>query len=58
MFYLDKTKTLVLDANGKTVGQITKEGKFTQLVSDHEYRKGLSSLELEQISEILQRSKK
>jgi|LakMenEpi03Aug12_release.lakeMendotaPanAssembly.Ray.scaffolds.fasta_scaffold1606112_2 hypothetical protein len=58
MFYLDKTKTLVVDTQNKIVGQITKEGKFSQLVSDHEYRKGLSSLELEQISEILQRSKK
>lgn len=59
MFYLSKDNTKILDSQQKIVGFITKAGKFTQTQSgcDYIYKDGLCSMELEQVSEILQRIK-
>lgn len=54
MFYLNKSKNAVLDTSGRVVGKI-KEGKFSQSEADPAYRSGLMPVELEQISEVMQR---
>ena len=55
MYRLNKEKTKVLDFNNKVVGFII-DGRFTQYKCDQFYRVGLTPMELEQISEIMQRS--
>lgn len=64
MFYL-KNKATVLDSSGKVVGFISgkcftqddflvdKSGKYVKV--DTQYRDGLNAMELEQISELMQR---
>jgi hypothetical protein len=64
MFYLSKDKAKVVDTFGDIVGYII-DGKFCQSAReeanikkpDAPYMKGLSPRELEQISELMQRSK-
>lgn len=64
MFYLSKDKVRVVDTFGDTVGYIVN-GKFCQATKQEEkikkpdapYMNGLSPRELEQISELMQRSK-
>ena len=55
MYRLNKEKTKVLDFNNRVVGFII-DGRFTQYICDQFYRVGLTPMELEQISEIMQRS--
>jgi len=59
MFYLNTDKTTVVDHDGAIVGFVVK-GKFRQVdhggkICDLKYRKGLTHMELEQISEAMQR---
>lgn len=55
MYRLNQEKTKVLDYNNKIVGFIV-DGRFTQYRCDRDYRIGLTPIELEKISEIMQRS--
>jgi hypothetical protein len=55
MYKLTKDKTKIVDYNNKIVGFII-DGRFTQYRCDKAYRIGLTPLELEKISEIMQRS--
>jgi hypothetical protein len=56
MFKLDKFRTKVLDSNNRVVGCI-KNGFFTQDCQiDKAYIIGLTAIDLEQISEAMQRS--
>ena len=55
MYYMNKEKTAIVDYNNKVVGFIIK-GRFTQYRCDIEYRIGLTPMELEKISELIQRS--
>ena len=55
MFYISDNKKRIVDHEKKVVGSITSEGRFTQEKCDPKYNNGLSALELEQISEIMQR---
>jgi hypothetical protein len=57
MFYLTDDNKRVLDSDKKIVGFITKSGRFTQDGCDPYYKGGLSSIELEQLSELLQSNK-
>ncbi len=65
MFYLSEDRKVVKDSFGDIVGYLNG-GKFTQVIRDGKtvkrdcdkpYLNGLSPLELEQISELLQRKK-
>jgi hypothetical protein len=65
MFYLSDDKKIVKDCFGDIVGYVLY-GKFTQTIRDGNnikkdcdspYSNGLSPLQLEQISELLQRKK-
>lgn len=47
----------VIDSSGRTVG-VVKDGIFSQKESDPYYRNGLRAIELEQVSEAMQRSRK
>lgn len=53
MFTLSGNK--VLDSYGNVVGQV-KEGKFSQNLCSAHYANGLTAMELERISETIQRS--
>ena len=55
MYYMKKDKTAIVDYNYKIVGFIIK-GRFTQYRCDVEYRIGLTPMELEKISELIQRN--
>lgn len=64
MFYL-KDKKIIVDSFGDKVGFFV-DGKFCQIlrqknnkpvVADHRYSEGLSPIELEQVSELLQKQK-
>lgn len=55
MYKLTKDKTKIVDYNNKVVGFII-EGRFTQYRCDPSYRIGLTPMELEKISEIMQRN--
>ena len=55
MYKLNKEKTKILDFNNRIVGFIIDE-RFTQYRCDKFYRVGLTPMELEQISEIMQRN--
>ena len=55
MYYMKKDKTAIVDYNDKIVGFIIK-GRFTQYRCDVEYRIGLTPMELEKISELIQRN--
>jgi len=55
MYRLTKDKTKIVDYNNKIVGFII-DGRFTQHQCDKFYRVGLTPLELERISEIMQRN--
>lgn len=55
MYKINSKKDKILDYNNRVVGFIIK-GRFTQYGCDKFYRIGLTPLELEKISEILQRS--
>jgi hypothetical protein len=54
MWRLSKDKTKVLDYDNRIVGFII-DGRFTQYKCDKFYRVGLTPMELEKISEIMQR---
>lgn len=69
MFYLSEDKKVVKDSFGDIVGYVNN-GKFTQIIRgqqfniksikkdcDTPYLNGLTPLEMEQISELLQRKK-
>jgi len=65
MFYLSEDKKTVIDSFGDKVG-FYKNGKFCQVfreknkkteVCDKHYMNGLSPIQLEQVSELLQRIK-
>ena len=56
MFKLDKSKKKVLDSSNRVVGYIANS-HFTQNgLIDPAYQSGLTALDLEQISETMQRS--
>jgi hypothetical protein len=56
MFKLDKSKRKLLDSSNRIVGYVMN-GRFTQLgLIDPAYHNGLTAIELEQISEAMQRS--
>ena len=55
MYRLTKDKTKIVDYNNKIVGFIV-DGRFTQHQCDKFYRVGLTAMELEQISETMQRN--
>jgi hypothetical protein len=57
MFYITQDNKRVIDSDRQTVGFITNSGRFTQVGCDEVYKSGLSSVELEQISELLQSRK-
>lgn len=65
MFYLSKDKKIIMDSFGDKVGFFIN-GKFCQVIrqkgdkpasADARYAEGLSPIELEQVSELLQRQK-
>lgn len=65
MFYLSKDRRTITDSFGDKVGFFI-DGKFSQvlkqknqklLLADTRYESGLSPIELEQISELLQKQK-
>lgn len=56
MYKISKDKNKVLDYNNRIVGFIV-DGRFTQYRCDQFYRVGLTPMELEKISELMQRSK-
>lgn len=65
MFYLDKDNKTVVDSFGDKVGFV-KSGKFCQVyreknkkteLCDKQYINGLSPVQLEQVSELIQRAK-
>jgi len=55
MWRVSKDGTKILDYENRIVGFIV-DGRFTQYKCDKFYRVGLTALELEKISEIMQRS--
>jgi hypothetical protein len=55
MYKITSDKTKVVDYNNRVVGFII-EGRFTQYRCDKFYRVGLTPMELEKISEIMQRN--
>jgi len=55
MYRLTKDKTKIIDYERRIVGFII-DGRFTQYGCDKFYRVGLAPMELEQISEVMQRS--
>ena len=55
MYSLTKDKTKIVDYKNRIVGFII-DGRFTQYQCDKFYRVGLTPIELEKISEIMQRS--
>jgi hypothetical protein len=56
MFKLDKSKRKMLDSSDRVVGYVIN-GYFTQNgLIDPSYQSGLTALELEQLSEAMQRS--
>lgn len=55
MYSVSKDKTKIVDYNNRIVGFII-DGRFTQYRCDQFYRIGLSPMELEKISEIMQRA--
>lgn len=65
MFYLDKDNKTVVDSFGDKVGFVTN-GKFCQVyrqknqkteLCDKPYANGLSPMQLEQVSELIQRAR-
>ena len=65
MFYLSKDKKIVMDSFGDKVGFL-QDGKFSQILkqknknlifADSRYENGLSPMEMEQVSELLQTQK-
>lgn len=56
MYKISKDKNKVLDYNNRIVGFIVN-GRFTQYRCDQFYHVGLTPMELEKISELMQRSK-
>jgi hypothetical protein len=54
MFYLNNGQ--VTDAGRRVVG-IVRDSLFVQEKCDHKYKNGLSPIEMEQISELIQKSK-
>lgn len=54
MFMIKNGK--VVDSAGRLVG-IIKDGAFTQRESDPHYKNGLRAMELEQVSEAMQKKK-
>lgn len=65
MFYLSKDKRTITDSFGDRVGFFIN-GKFCQFLkqnnqkifADQRYEDGLSPIEMEQVSELLQKTKK
>ncbi len=65
MFYLSKDKRIITDSFGDKVGffvngkfsQVLKEKNQKPVLADTRYASGLSPLELEQVSELLQKHK-
>jgi hypothetical protein len=65
MFYLSKDKKTVTDSFGDKVGffvngkfcQVLKQKNQKPILVDQRYAEGLSPLELEQVSELLQKTK-
>jgi hypothetical protein len=55
MYTLSKDKTKIVDYKNRIVGFII-DGRFTQYRCDKFYRVGLTPIELEKISELMQRS--
>ena len=55
MYKLSKDKTKIVDFQNKVVGFIIDE-RFTQYKCDKQYHIGLTPLELEKISELMQNS--
>lgn len=55
MFKVSNDKKRIIDYNNRTVGFIIN-GRFTQYKCDHFYRIGLTPIELEKISEVIQRN--
>jgi hypothetical protein len=63
MFYLSEDKKIIKDSFGDKVGffvngkfcQILKQKNQKPIIADNRYLEGLSPLELEQVSELLQR---
>jgi hypothetical protein len=55
MYKITSDKTKVVDYNNRVVGFII-DGRFTQYRCDKFYRVGLTPMELEKISEIMQRN--
>jgi hypothetical protein len=56
MYKISKDRNKVLDYNNKIVGFIV-DGRFSQYRCDPFYRVGLTPMELEKISELMQRTK-
>lgn len=54
MYRLTKDRKKIVDYENRVVGFII-DGRFTQYMCDKFYRVGLTPLELEKISEIMQR---
>lgn len=55
MYKITNDKKKIVDYNNRVVGFIV-DGRFTQYRCDKFYRIGLTPIELEKISEIMQRS--
>lgn len=65
MFYLSKDKKIIMDSFGDKVGffvngkfcQILKQKNQKPIFADTRYEEGLSPIEMEQVSELLQKIK-